>query len=107
MHDLAKADREWQHYIRNTATVRNGPSHAPLGAALFAFAVEDLIPRWSAGDRALQRRLFDLSRDWTRIVYDHHGELKDLSLMRHLGPNVSTMIWPSNSVGATKPGSRP
>ena len=80
MHDPAKADREWQHYIRNTATVRNGPSHAPLGAALFAFAAEDLIPRWSAGDRALQRRLFDLALDWTRIVYDHHGELKDLAL---------------------------
>lgn len=80
MHDAAKTDREWQHYIRNLATVRKGPPHAPLGSALFAFWADDLIPRWATGDRAEQQRLFDLALDWTRLVYDHHGALKDLAL---------------------------
>jgi CRISPR-associated endonuclease Cas3-HD len=79
MHDVAKADLEWQYYIRNTATVRTRPPHSPLGSALFAFYSSDLIPRWATGDSAEQRRLSDLALDWTRVVYDHHGALKDLS----------------------------
>ena len=79
-HDMAKSDYEWQTYIRNPAVVPKGPSHAPLGSALFAFFAEDLITRWSQCDRALQRRLADQALDWTRVVYDHHGELKDLAL---------------------------
>jgi CRISPR-associated endonuclease/helicase Cas3 len=77
-HDAAKSARDWQHYIRNVHTVKKGPPHAPLGAALFAFWADNLIPKWSAGDRALARRLHDLALDWTRMVYDHHGSLEDL-----------------------------
>ena len=52
--------------------------HAPLGAALFAYWADDLIPRWAGTDRALKRRLVDLALDWIRVVYDHHGGLDDL-----------------------------
>jgi CRISPR-associated endonuclease Cas3-HD len=77
LHDAAKAVPGWQRYIRPGGP-RRGPPHAPLGAALFAFWADDLIPRWISGDRASKRRLFDLALDWTRVVYDHHGGLDDL-----------------------------
>jgi hypothetical protein len=79
-HDAAKAAAAWQHYIRNVATVKDRPHHAPLGAALFAFWADYLVPQWAGGDQALQRRLHDLALDWTRVVYDHHGKLRDLQI---------------------------
>ncbi len=77
LHDAAKVAPEWQTYVRPGGPKR-GPPHAPLGAALFAFWAEDLIPRWAGADRALKKRLSDLALDWTRVVYDHHGGLDDL-----------------------------
>jgi CRISPR-associated helicase Cas3/CRISPR-associated endonuclease Cas3-HD len=75
LHDAAKAAFGWQEYIRGRR--KQGPNHAPLGAALFAFWADDLIPRWAA-DRPSRQRLFDLAADWTRVVYDHHSELRDV-----------------------------
>ena len=75
LHDAAKASDGWQDYIRKKT--KDGPPHAPLGAALFAVWTEDLIPRWTA-DPARRQRLFDLALDWVRIVYDHHGSIDDL-----------------------------
>ena len=76
LHDAAKAAPEWQEYIRGK--LLKGPPHAPLGAALFAYWADDLIPHWAAADRMLKRRLFDLALDWVEVVYDHHGGLDDL-----------------------------
>lgn len=76
LHDAAKAAPQWQEYIRGK--LKKGPPHAPLGAALFAYWVDDLMAAWTSSDRALRRHLVDLALDWTRVVYDHHGGLDDL-----------------------------
>ena len=90
-HDAAKAARDWQEYIRSAAsppprspstdrkpsTPHQGPPHAPLGAALFAFWAHQLLPIW-APDRSQRECLFDLLVDWTRLIYNHHGQLDDL-----------------------------
>jgi CRISPR-associated endonuclease/helicase Cas3 len=78
LHDAAKAAQGWQDYIRGRGDRR--PNHAPCGAALFAFWADALVPRWTA-DRGQRRRLLDQAADWTRIVYDHHGELHDLTAL--------------------------
>lgn len=75
LHDVAKAHADWQVYIRGER--RKGPPHAPLGAALFAYCAEDLIEAWNP-DRVERLRLCDLVLDWSRAVYDHHGQLDDL-----------------------------
>jgi len=75
LHDAAKAHADWQDYIRGCRT--KGPSHAPLGAALFAFCSDSLIPAWTQ-DRLGREYLQDLALDWIRAIYDHHGELDDL-----------------------------
>jgi CRISPR-associated helicase Cas3 len=75
-HDAAKASSDWQWYIRGGSL--KGPPHAPTGAAIFAFWVEDLIPRWT-NDRRERDRLHDLALDWVRIIDHHHGALDDLS----------------------------
>jgi CRISPR-associated endonuclease/helicase Cas3 len=75
-HDLAKSAADWQRYIRSGGAIKKGPPHAPLGSALFAFWAEDLIPHWAS--RADRCRLFDLSLDWVRMIYRHHGALDDL-----------------------------
>jgi CRISPR-associated endonuclease/helicase Cas3 len=75
-HDAAKAALDWQNYIRRGS--RKGPPHAPTGAAVFAFWVEDLVPRWTE-DRRERERLHDLALDWTRVIDHHHGALDDLS----------------------------
>jgi CRISPR-associated endonuclease/helicase Cas3 len=80
-HDAAKATDGWQQYIRSAGAIRRGPPHAPLGAALFAFWAEDLIPRWQPDRRDPEReRLFDLALDWVRMIYRHHGALDDLDM---------------------------
>jgi CRISPR-associated helicase Cas3/CRISPR-associated endonuclease Cas3-HD len=76
LHDAAKAAFGWQEYIQGRR--KQGPNHAPLGAALFAYWAEELVPLWVA-ERPARQRLFDLAADWTRIVYDHHGEVRDLT----------------------------
>jgi CRISPR-associated helicase Cas3/CRISPR-associated endonuclease Cas3-HD len=76
LHDAAKATWRWQDYIRGR--LRKGPNHAPLGAALFAFWAEDLVAKWTKGISERQR-LSDLALDWTRIVYDHHSAIRDLT----------------------------
>jgi CRISPR-associated endonuclease/helicase Cas3 len=77
LHDAAKASWRWQDYIRGR--LQEGPNHAPLGAALFAFWADDLTIKWTKGipDNQL---LNDRSLDWTRIVYNHHGEISDLTM---------------------------
>lgn len=77
-HDLAKSDTKWQHYIRNVQTVKKGPSHAPLGSALFAYWADHLVREW-AGDRARCKPLHDQALDWTRVVYDHHGRIDNVT----------------------------
>jgi CRISPR-associated endonuclease Cas3-HD len=76
-HDAAKAAEAWQEYIRSGGRIRRGPPHAPLGAALFAFWADDLVPRWEPNRRE-QESLFDLALDWVRMIYRHHGALDDL-----------------------------
>lgn len=78
LHDAAKANADWQEYIRGHRP--KGPPHSPLGAALFAFCADRLIPAWT-GDKAERERLRDLALDWTRAVYDHHGKLDDLDTL--------------------------
>jgi CRISPR-associated endonuclease Cas3-HD len=77
-HDAAKAAPDWQEYIQSNGRIRRGPPHAPLGAALFAFWAEDLLPRWLP-DRRQQEVLQDLNLDWVRMIYRHHGALDDLA----------------------------
>jgi CRISPR-associated helicase Cas3 len=76
LHDAAKAHRDWQVYIRDSDAKR-GPSHSPLGAALFGFCAEKLIPLWTVENRE-RELLRDMALDWTRAVYDHHGRMGDL-----------------------------
>jgi CRISPR-associated endonuclease/helicase Cas3 len=76
-HDAAKAAPDWQAYIRSNGRIQRGPPHAPLGAALFAFWADRLIPRWEP-NRRLQEPLHDLALDWVRMIYRHHGALDDL-----------------------------
>ncbi|MFO0826157.1 MAG: CRISPR-associated endonuclease Cas3'' [Gemmataceae bacterium] len=83
-HDLAKCSADWQSYIRSKChgytgrRIDRGPPHAPLGAALFAFWAESLIPIWEPSV-AMRARVFDLALDWVRMIYRHHGKLDDLS----------------------------
>ncbi|MCY2987659.1 MAG: CRISPR-associated endonuclease Cas3'', partial [Planctomycetota bacterium] len=77
LHDAAKASAGWQEYIR-LPNPKRGPPHAALGAALFAFWADDLIPRWAGADRTRIDYLSDLGLDWTRILCDHHGRIGDL-----------------------------
>ncbi|MGE3809372.1 MAG: CRISPR-associated endonuclease Cas3'' [Gemmataceae bacterium] len=76
-HDAAKAAENWQNYINSNGAIRKGPPHAPLGAALFAFWAEKLLPGWES-DRPRRERLYDLALDWVRMIYRHHGALDDL-----------------------------
>ena len=76
-HDAAKAAEAWQDYIRSAGRIRRGPPHAPLGAAVFAFWADKLIPCWEPDRRKLEA-LWDLALDWVRIIYRHHGALDDL-----------------------------
>lgn len=76
-HDAAKAAEDWQKYITSNGRIRKGPPHAPLGAALFAFWTESLLPCWEP-DRRKRELLHDLTLDWVRMIYRHHGALDDL-----------------------------
>lgn len=101
-HDAAKAAADWQTYIRGG--LKKGPPHAPLGAALFAFWAEDLIPRWEA-DRRKQEILRDLALDWTRLIYRHHGALDDLDDRppwqgaETVGPDLLTLLGTCDGAG--------
>ncbi|MCL5292693.1 MAG: PhoH family protein [Actinobacteria bacterium] len=75
LHDAAKSHPLWQDYIIGHRA--KGPAHAPLGAALFAFFADNLISEWAL-DHTQECKLYDLALDWTRVVYDHHGTLRDL-----------------------------
>jgi CRISPR-associated endonuclease/helicase Cas3 len=104
LHDAAKTAQGWQDYIRRK--LKEGPPHAPLGAALFAVWSEDLIPRWTA-DPVQQAYLFDLALDWIRVVYDHHGRLDDLSQLKHpweetiAGHDVTPLLQTCDLAGLT------
>jgi CRISPR-associated endonuclease/helicase Cas3 len=76
-HDAAKAAADWQDYITSDGGIRKGPPHAPLGAALFAFWAEKLLPFWEP-DRRKREAWHDLTLDWVRMIYRHHGALDDL-----------------------------
>ncbi len=80
-HDVAKATAGWQRYIRLSDHVRKREAHvphSPLGAAIFAFLADRCIPLWAASDSGTRRALNDLAADWTRVIYDHHGRIRDL-----------------------------
>lgn len=77
-HDAAKAAPDWQDYIRGGR--KKGPSHAPLGAAVYAFWADDLIPRWIGTDRTRSKPLYDLILDWIQVIYRHHGAFDDLGI---------------------------
>jgi CRISPR-associated helicase Cas3 len=87
LHDIAKAQYEWQEYILEK--IPKGPPHAPLGAALFAFCAENLIPIWTT-DTSLRERLYDYSIDWARSIYSHHIKLVDLDHNPPWETNFST-----------------
>ncbi len=75
LHDAAKTHFDWQDYIRDESR-KEGPPHAPFGAALFAYCAEQLIATWP--DRQSRRVLEDAVVHWARAIYDHHSELHDL-----------------------------
>lgn len=76
LHDAAKAQAGWQQYIHDDERTK-GPPHAPFGSALFAYCADRLIASWGL-DPSTRRNIQDLALDWTRVIYDHHGELRDL-----------------------------
>ena len=78
LHDAAKCHCQWQKYI--LGQLQKGPAHAPLGAALFAFCADQLIPFWG-GNRPDRIWLRDLALDWTRTIYNHHSRLDDLDFL--------------------------
>ncbi len=75
LHDIGKCQASWQAYVRGRR--RRGPPHAPLGAVLFWYLAEKLVPRWSTS-RQERRVLHSLAMDWVRAIYGHHGDLPDL-----------------------------
>lgn len=77
LHDVGKCHPAWQAYVRGQLS--KGPAHAPLGAALFAWAAEQLVTRWSLPTQET-KLLHDLCLDWVRVIYNHHDELEDLDL---------------------------
>ena len=74
-HDLAKCSWRWQHYIGGGS--KKGPPHAPLGAALFMFWAESLIPIWITNRRE-RAPIRQLAIDWARMIDNHHGRLDDI-----------------------------
>ena len=75
LHDSAKSHPLWQEYI--VGNREKGPAHSPLGAALFAFFADRLIDSWGLGPN-LEQGYYDLTLDWARVIYNHHGKLQDL-----------------------------
>ena len=77
LHDAAKCHFQWQKYI--CGELNKGPAHAPLGAALFAFCVDQLISLWAEG-QSERTWLRDMALEWTRTIYNHHSRLDDLDV---------------------------
>ncbi len=75
LHDAGKCQAAWQAFV--TGHTRSGPPHAPLGAALFAYWAESLIPVWE-GNGAARLSLRMKLLDWVRVIYGHHGDFPDL-----------------------------
>lgn len=73
-HDIAKANTDWQKYIKNDPKHNRGPTHAPSGALLFSFLAYNFLKtlnRWK------NYRIYWI---WMiRDIADHHGSLKRLN----------------------------
>ncbi|KTE90043.1 CRISPR-associated helicase/endonuclease Cas3 [Desulfitobacterium hafniense] len=77
-HDMAKAHRKWQSYIRGQD--KGGPNHAPEGAFLFSYLGFHLLQQESKWP---SYAVFWL---WlTRDIADHHGALKHLDEKHRIG----------------------
>ncbi|MEX1026450.1 MAG: CRISPR-associated endonuclease Cas3'', partial [Candidatus Paceibacterota bacterium] len=76
LHDAAKCHVEWQEYIDPTTSRKKGPPHSPMGAALFTFAAERLIPIWHS-DRQERLVARDRMLNWLMAINGHHGRLGD------------------------------
>lgn len=77
-HDMPKAHREWQYYIRKQR--KSGPNHAPQGAFLFSYLGFHLLQQAAKWPSYAVRWLW-LIRD----LADHHGSLKHLGEKRWMG----------------------
>lgn len=78
LHDMAKCHEDWQEYIDPATTRKKGPPHGPMGAALFCYAANKLIPDWC--EKRSERRLArNQMLNWILAVQGHHGKLGDFS----------------------------
>ncbi len=82
-HDLFKAQRGWQQYIRAPRSKRPPPPpHGPPSAALFAGTAASLLQNrdlWGKNlDSKQRRKLVADIIDWARVIADHHGRLRDI-----------------------------
>ncbi|MCR6546871.1 CRISPR-associated helicase/endonuclease Cas3 [Dehalobacterium formicoaceticum] len=77
-HDMAKAHRKWQRYIRGKS--KGGPNHAPEGAFLFSYLGYHLLQQ--------ERQWPSYAVHWLwliRDIADHHGALKHLDDKHWMG----------------------
>jgi CRISPR-associated endonuclease/helicase Cas3 len=93
-HDIPKAHREWQDYIRKKR--KSGPNHAPEGAFLFSYLGFHLLQQVKEWPSYAVRWLW-----LTRDLADHHGSLKHLGEKHWIGagdwkemdlPGISTFV---------------
>ncbi|WAA11988.1 CRISPR-associated helicase Cas3' [Fervidibacillus halotolerans] len=71
-HDLAKANADWQHYIR-TPNIKKGPNHSACGAFLFSYLGYHLLRKLNYWE--------EKQREWLWLIHDiqnHHSMLGDL-----------------------------
>ena len=80
LHDSAKCHLEWQDYIDPATSREKGPPHSPMGAALFTFVAERLIPIWHT-DRQERQVARDRMLNWLMAINGHHGRLGDFTGM--------------------------
>lgn len=92
LHDAGKCHELWQDYITPGSRRKRGPPHAPIGTALFLFAAEKLIPKWTP-DRAERQAARNTMLEWGRAVFGHHGKLPDLT--------ATTLPWETSGTTRT------
>jgi CRISPR-associated helicase Cas3/CRISPR-associated endonuclease Cas3-HD len=78
LHDAGKCHVAWQQYVRTDGPQKKGPPHAPLGAALFCYVADSLVPRWCKS-REQKSTVRSEILNWTLAVQGHHGQLGDFS----------------------------
>ncbi|WAA09834.1 CRISPR-associated helicase Cas3' [Fervidibacillus albus] len=71
-HDLAKANADWQYYIR-TPCIKKGPNHSACGAFLFSYLGYHLLENSHCWE--------ERKREWLWLIHDiqnHHSMLGEL-----------------------------